>query len=196
MKAIQTCWKGYHFRSRLEARWAVFFDRMGFTWEYEPEGFVLPGGLHYLPDFRVATPQGAFAWYEVKPVSTRNDAKFEQFSRSQPEGEVFRSALLSGDPVDHFGRSDVLNCMCPRCGLIGPPDYGVDSGSYGCQPCDFETPCGGDNAEEEGVLGVKVTPHKGQLLVDDDNWEKIVERVVFSARAARSARFEHGEAPA
>ncbi len=26
IKAIQTKYRGYHFRSRLEARWAVFFD--------------------------------------------------------------------------------------------------------------------------------------------------------------------------
>ena len=40
MKAIQTEYKGYLFRSRLEARWAVFFDACGVDWEYEPEGYV------------------------------------------------------------------------------------------------------------------------------------------------------------
>lgn len=39
IKAIQTRYKGYNFRSRLEARWAVFFDALGIKWEYEPEGF-------------------------------------------------------------------------------------------------------------------------------------------------------------
>lgn len=38
MQAIQTRYKGYHFRSRLEARWAVFFDTLGILWEYEKEG--------------------------------------------------------------------------------------------------------------------------------------------------------------
>ena len=28
-------------RSRLEARWAVFFDTAGIAWQYEPEGFDL-----------------------------------------------------------------------------------------------------------------------------------------------------------
>ena len=41
MKAIQTEYKGYLFRSRLEARWAVFFDACGVRWEYEPEGYDL-----------------------------------------------------------------------------------------------------------------------------------------------------------
>lgn len=44
MKAIQTEYKGYLFRSRLEARWAVFFDACGIAWEYEPEGYDLGNG--------------------------------------------------------------------------------------------------------------------------------------------------------
>lgn len=51
IKAIETRYKGYRFRSRLEARWAVFFDALGLDWEYEPEGYVLPDGTKYLPDF-------------------------------------------------------------------------------------------------------------------------------------------------
>ena len=51
MKAIETEYKGYKFRSRLEARWAVFFDIIGIRWEYEPEGIVLSDGTPYLPDF-------------------------------------------------------------------------------------------------------------------------------------------------
>ena len=40
IKAIETYYKGYRFRSRLEARWAVFFDAAGIKYEYEPEGFI------------------------------------------------------------------------------------------------------------------------------------------------------------
>ena len=39
IKAIETFYKGYHFRSRLEARWAVFFETLGIPWKYEVEGF-------------------------------------------------------------------------------------------------------------------------------------------------------------
>lgn len=52
IKAIETAYKGYRFRSRLEARWAVFFDACGFKWEYEPEGYNIDG-VQYLPDFRL-----------------------------------------------------------------------------------------------------------------------------------------------
>ena len=51
MKAIETRYKGYRFRSRLEARWAVFFDKLNLEWEYEREGFELDDGTRYLPDF-------------------------------------------------------------------------------------------------------------------------------------------------
>lgn len=53
IKPIETVYNGYRFRSRLEARWAVFFDALGVEYEYEPEGFTLPSGEKYLPDFRV-----------------------------------------------------------------------------------------------------------------------------------------------
>ena len=51
IKAIETLYNGYRFRSRLEARWAVFFDAAGVKYEYEPEGFDLGDGIYYLPDF-------------------------------------------------------------------------------------------------------------------------------------------------
>jgi hypothetical protein len=51
MKAIDTLYKGVYFRSRTEARWAVFFDALGIRWEYEKEGYDLGDGIYYLPDF-------------------------------------------------------------------------------------------------------------------------------------------------
>ena len=50
LKPIETVYNGYKFRSRLEARWAVFFDALGVEYEYEPEGFEI-GRIKYLPDF-------------------------------------------------------------------------------------------------------------------------------------------------
>lgn len=66
MKAIETVYNGYRFRSRLEARWAVFFDTLGVTYEYEPEGYELDDGTRYLPDFYF--PEWA-CFGEVKPVA-------------------------------------------------------------------------------------------------------------------------------
>lgn len=61
--AIQTTYKGYRFRSRLEARWAVFLDAIGEPWEYEKEGYALESGP-YLPDFWLTNMS---IWLEIKP---------------------------------------------------------------------------------------------------------------------------------
>jgi len=66
MKAIETRYAGCRFRSRLEARWAVFFDHLGIEWQYEPEGFEYSTGCptqRYLPDFYLPGPD---MWAEVK----------------------------------------------------------------------------------------------------------------------------------
>lgn len=70
VKVLQTRYKGYHFRSRLEARWAVFFDALGWEWRYEDEGFVLTNDRHYLPDFLL--PQCG-TYIEVKPEKPSSD---------------------------------------------------------------------------------------------------------------------------
>jgi hypothetical protein len=74
MNAIDTLYKGNFFRSRLEARWAVFFNTLGLRYEYEPEGFTDGKGSMYLPDFylpdvclRDTSHMGVFI--EVKPES-------------------------------------------------------------------------------------------------------------------------------
>ena len=63
IKPIETVYNGYRFRSRLEARWAVFFDAAGIKYEYEPEGFKAEDGTMYLPDFYLTNKH---CWVEVK----------------------------------------------------------------------------------------------------------------------------------
>ena len=57
MQAIPTEYNGYSFRSRLEARWAVFFDLVDWQYVYEPEGYMSQGEK-YLPDFFLPTMEG------------------------------------------------------------------------------------------------------------------------------------------
>src|ERR1041384_7453009 len=59
--AIPTPYAGVRFRSRLEARWAAFFDLVGWKWEYEP--LDLTG---YIPDFILAFHKPLLV--EVKPI--------------------------------------------------------------------------------------------------------------------------------
>jgi hypothetical protein len=79
IKAIETNYKGYKFRSRLEARWAVFFDSAQIPWEYEPEGYVLSDGRKYLPDFYLPSEE---IFVEVKGVAPNDDVyeKLKRFS--------------------------------------------------------------------------------------------------------------------
>jgi hypothetical protein len=190
---IPTRYGGYLFRSRLEAKWAVFFDLLRVKWEYEPEGFVLPGNVHYLPDFRVTGPTGVVAWYEVKPLGSEADPKMLAFSR-EVENE-HHAAQLNGDPVDVFQNLTV----CPRCGKIGDhtPDLGWGNltGIY-CGACDQQTPSGGDHPFELSKFGVEYTPHKGYLMVNENALWMHNSETKYLAKQARSARFEHGQSGA
>jgi len=119
--AIETEYKGYRFRSRLEARWAVFFDALGMKWEYEPQGFSLPSGLKYLPDFHIKgvdTNGDKFDfWCEVKGdtnLSQLDRKKIDEFGvyiNENPHGSCqYGLLLLTGIPEpktyesvgDHF----------------------------------------------------------------------------------------------
>ena len=71
LKAIETRYKGYRMRSRLEARWAVFFDALGIAWDYEKEGFEIEKVGRYLPDFWLPNLR---LWVEVKPDRTPFDS--------------------------------------------------------------------------------------------------------------------------
>jgi len=74
MEAIDTLYNGNYFRSRLEARWAYFFDEVEVKYEYEPQGFKSSKGECYLPDFylpdtylRHSDNKGIYI--EIKPES-------------------------------------------------------------------------------------------------------------------------------
>jgi hypothetical protein len=60
MLGIPTTYHGVRFRSRLEARWAAFFDLLQWSWCYEP--FDLDG---WIPDFALKADRPILV--EVKP---------------------------------------------------------------------------------------------------------------------------------
>ena len=104
VKAIETRYAGCHFRSRLEARWAVFFDHLKIKWEYETQGWTFTHPTDgreftYLPDFWL--PELA-TWVEVKggqfgEISPQDEIKCTIFAMARwVEGERFR--LLWGIP--------------------------------------------------------------------------------------------------
>lgn len=90
--ALETLHQGVRYRSRLEARWAVFFDTLAVRHEYEPQGYRTSYG-NYLPDFWL--PQfSAFA--EVKPVGLSREQKGKCAEVAHGTGQPF--VLLVGQP--------------------------------------------------------------------------------------------------
>jgi hypothetical protein len=202
IKAIETRYAGYRFRSRLEARWAVFFESLGAQWEYEPEGFDLDS-VQYLPDFRVTTGDLVY-WYEVKPKGTDSCEKFLRFYNAvTKEDEVneydyrdrklnIEARILSGDPFDVF----YMKHLCPRCGMeVESFDDNGHEWSFMCSPCDMVTASGGDNPVEIGFAGTLFYPHKGWIMASKEEYFHMNAKIGRACRAAREARFEHGETP-
>lgn len=197
--AIQTTYRGYKFRSRTEARWAVFFEALGYCWEYEAEGYVLEDGTHYLPDFFIQTPQGEDFYIEVKGSNVTQDPKWASFIQDIEKFSTIdlRSRLVSGTPYSYFLDKDDHYKMfiCPRCGAFFD-SYEI-SGNRSqvwyihCQACDQETPCGGDHPlQDDGFISYR--PHKGSIQFDINNWQRKIDAALNKSRAAR---FEHGESP-
>lgn len=198
IKPIQTRYKNYHFRSRLEARWAVFFDALGLDWEYENEGFDLGNGVWYLPDFCITSIDGSLFYYEIKPKNFNGqDNKFnmlkdafeEEYNNADDKNKpVIREVnLLVGDPVDYFDKYLGLG-VCPRCGLIGGEGY--------CFSCDMHTESGHNNPQYESTVfkGVKYTPDTGHIeFVNIDSVFLMDFLLSQAAKKARAARFEHGQ---
>jgi len=151
IKAIPTEYKGYQMRSRLEGRWAVFFDSLGIKWEYEAEGFDIDG-TWYLPDFKVTTDYGYIIWYEVKPTDQSDLSKFKKFSDALIEKQEGKAECASNKPGfgDQFVWTGEYNFqelavaltgepgnlllypgkfrMCPRCGII--EDFAIFDPNY------------------------------------------------------------------
>ena len=66
IQAIPTKWDGRMYRSRLEAKWAAFFDACGWKHEYEPIDFGF-----WSPDFALMGVDGPI-YVEIKPISKFN----------------------------------------------------------------------------------------------------------------------------
>lgn len=64
--AIATLFDGIEYRSRLEARWAAFFNNIGWKYTYEPFD-----GDGYIPDFLIHGDRPLLV--EVKPAVTESE---------------------------------------------------------------------------------------------------------------------------
>lgn len=97
LKSIQTFYKGHKFRSRLEARYAIFFDEIGWEWLYEFEGFHLKSG-NYLPDFFLPK-MDMFAEVKPKELNELEMKKCLELSNGEyTDGKKHKVILLEGSP--------------------------------------------------------------------------------------------------
>jgi len=192
MKAIETLYRGYRFRSRLEARWAVFFDELDVTWDYEPQGFDLGKAGWYLPDFWL---EDHGCWLEVKgsdpTVDERRKAEALRDTTDAPvilaHGPIGTRAhtFFAYDTSDSSAGSWEGECLWfirqegdypgqPRDGMLL---LGVDASSTRC----FYR----DSCFEHEINWAK--PIRAESIRD------VFTEVYDAYMVARGARFEHGE---
>lgn len=212
IKPIQTRYAGHRFRSRLEARWAVFFDRLGIAWRYEEQGYKVttPSGDQtraYLPDFHLPDLD---VWAEVKGDPAGLDWSMW--------GVAVDAASMSGLPDSRHAYSGFerpgsallilgnIPPVSPRAWLhplvINQKGVYVHQVAFGIFPATF----GLDVHSELGIFDAtwdgfddhvawttsRPVDHSGQPATGI--YREPMPTVVAAAYdAARGARFEHGE---
>jgi hypothetical protein len=224
IKPIETQYKGYRFRSRLEARWAVFFDALELNWAYEPEGYDLGEHGYYLPDFWFDFGTPNQFWFEVKPHSNLS------------EREVNVAVALA----EHAPGFIMLGHITPPKYTNAPAYYGSWAISFGMwanlppslpAPIDPRMYCwheraGGSfllwpvPAREINLMTPEQASRFSETAGEDEHGFPVVRgefvellggeqlnplgktkwidspRLLAAYDAARAARFEHGETPA
>jgi hypothetical protein len=222
LKPIETVYKGYRFRSRLEARWAVFFDAIDLRWEYEKEGFDLDGVL-YLPDFYLTDHH---VWIEIKATepSAADIQKIERFQQAidhqnatatwHEDGTCdppFHRVLLAiGEPYNSRATGQVFElrtvgrvciCMtfieCQICGHQRIERMPYTTTWTGDEISYYCTCCDCGPCREAGdpisLEKWRQWFHKGDIHLPSSLNPALAPRLTRAYRAARSARFEHQE---
>lgn len=171
IRAIETVYSGYRFRSRAEARWAVFLKTLGVSFQYEAEGFDIDGAW-YLPDFWVADWN---SFIEVKNDKSNPLVGFYTCAKlSELSGR--RVLLLNGVPPNYTmiawdvdgEYAPARFTQCRKCTAIYIEEHDGDGGAYALEPCDLSCP-------------------------NSDKWPTPGAYLTAALEAAQQARFEHGE---
>lgn len=167
IKAIETQYKGYRFRSRLEARWGVFFDALGIKWGYEVEGYDLDECGYYLPDFIITTQQSNKPIViEIKPEFTDDNGTLRKPAVTAKELDT-AGFMLFGDPFECFCGKEITELTT---GWLFYKRSAVPISSH--------------------VLVIYFAMHVLEL-----SFPAAYEACNQAAIKAREARFEHGETP-
>jgi len=181
--AIETHYSGYRFRSRLEARWAVFFDALGIKWDYEPEGYVFEDGTKYLPDFWL--PDVIYrdddrpgVWLEVKGIHPNEEetAKLDNLSLGTERPAVIAIGMPSIS-IAAIGSGELWEAP-------------ANVGSFHDKDMAFMTgECKHTRIHYASEGSYQWCPICGCASLPTS------DRIYSAIAAARSARFEYGETP-
>lgn len=185
-KVIETRYGGRRFRSRTEARWAVFFDTLKIEFDYELEGWEFPTG-RYLPDFFIPSID---AWIEIKgrPIPTETELSLAKSLCVSQNKNVFifcgQPRIIEGyslgipEAIKVFPERDIPHeagvddgyswCFCPDCGKFGITFRGLS-----------------DRLICKDVCPKRSTSGSGWPTAFDD-------RMMQAYQQAASARFEFG----
>ncbi len=155
IKSKPTVYNGTKFRSRLEARWACFFDLLGWRWQYEP--FDLQG---WTPDFIVYGKDSRFIFVEIKPYI---DAEvLSEYQKKVSIGAKGHNCIILIDTFDE----------CPNFGglLAG---YQFDTfnpeSEYPGKPFELHWKDGQQGINSEYDIGSLFMAFDGVLWCDQDN---------------------------
>lgn len=180
IRAIETKYKGYRFRSRLEARWAVFFDVLKIQWFYEPEGFDLGEVGWYLPDFWLPDYE---CWFEIKwreeTVTKEEVARIMTLCK----GLKTSGTIVCGLPAPDSQPARWAECLL--CQYIFP----VGITTWECPVPD----CTNTHESFHPLNYCHCTSVDNKTGVTKLTFES--KRLLRAYNAARAARFEHGETP-
>lgn len=206
INAIETRYAGCLFRSRTEARWAVFFDAIGISWIYEVEGFHIgtnnegTATRKYLPDFYLPDED---LWIEVK--GTRAQFDYDLIAAAViPHGGGLpgsRIMLLDAIPQDSetlkpwpmywFHKGDIRFSKCRfRAGTPAQSARRLLAGRNGSRtPCvDLYQVTEPATVGNDSTWSIRPAPPTQTSTRHDDLRDAYA--------AARSARFEHGQSGA
>ena len=195
-RAIETVYHGVRFRSRLEARWATFYNALGVRWMYETEGFELPSG-RYLPDFFMPDMN---SWIEIKPIAPTRQ---ERTRCAELANDTGKRVLLFYGPVEAQDPSDTESaecyfpgggmdyhymwCSCPCCGR-----FGVEFDGRGARVC-IPAPNAGLGRDPERCVprwpGDRLCHRKETCACGDKSYTHDNVYIFAAYEMARTARF-------
>lgn len=174
--AIPTMYDGVQFRSRLEARWAAFFDVLGWRAEYEERDY-----MGYIPDFIVRLPRGELL-VEVKPDTSPEDL-LSHVAKIRRSGYCGDFLIAAGTilPREAMGGLSLGMANDREYGEVGVFDHAILATCSGCDRRSFFHESGGWQCRVSGCHDV--TPYVSAVSYSEGRrwWAEAGNRVQYKA---------------